>query len=157
MQDFELLKNEFKICDYQEADFDELMQLWIHTGLGNPKRGDDHNVIVRTIEIGGKLLLLKSIVENKIVGSSWITTDGRRSYLHHFSLLPEFQGKSLAKLLMVESMKFAQQLGLQIKLEVHKSNYKAIDLYKKYGFKSLGEYQVFIIRDIENLTNKILD
>jgi ribosomal protein S18 acetylase RimI-like enzyme len=37
---------------------------------------------------------------------------------------------------------------LQVKLEVHSTNYKAINLYKKFGFTHLGEYKVFITRDI---------
>jgi ribosomal protein S18 acetylase RimI-like enzyme len=41
--------------------------------------------------------------------------------------------------------------GSQVKLEVHSTNLKAINLYKKFGFKHLGEYNVYIIRDISNL------
>jgi hypothetical protein len=41
--------------------------------------------------------------------------------------------------------------GAQVNLEVHTTNIKAINLYKKFGFKHLGEYNVYIIRDISNL------
>ncbi|MDD3860240.1 MAG: N-acetyltransferase, partial [Bacteroidales bacterium] len=84
----------------------------------------------------------------KIVGTSWITNDSRRLYLHHFGILPEYQRKGLANILMDESMKYASQLKLQIKLEVHKNNEIARNLYIKYGFKYLGDYEVFIVRDI---------
>jgi ribosomal protein S18 acetylase RimI-like enzyme len=140
------LDQQFNFFDYQQSDFDGLMEVWQATGLGDSKRGDNHQIILQTLEKGGKLILLKTS-SLKIIGSSWMTTDGRRLYLHHFGILPEFQGKGLAKLLMAESMKFAKQTGLQIKLEVHTTNLKAINLYKKNGFKYLGDYDVYIIRE----------
>lgn len=136
------------ITNYSEPDFGGLIALWQATGLGNANRGDDHQVIMKTIDMGGKLLLMKSLPDLKIIGSSWMTTDGRRLFLHHFGILPEFQGKGLANKLMVESMKFARALGQQFKLEVHNANKKAIQLYKKFGFEYLGDYDVYIIRNI---------
>jgi ribosomal protein S18 acetylase RimI-like enzyme len=44
-------------------------------------------------------------------------------------------------------MQFARESGLQIKLEVHKNNAIARQLYEKYGFKFLGDYDVFIVRE----------
>ena len=142
------------ISDYQPSDCQGILELWRATGLGDAHRGDDHKVIMKTLEMGGKLLVLKS-QNDRIIGSSWMTTDGRRLYLHHFGILPEFQGKGLANFLMEESMKFARKTGLQVKLEVHESNYKAIALYKKFGFKSLGNYQVYIVREINQTINKV--
>jgi len=83
-----------------------------------------------------------------LIGSSWITIDGRRSYLQYFGILPEYQNKGLGKKLLEESLKVAKEIGLQIKLEVHKSNITAKKLYEKYGFKYLGDYIVQVIRDI---------
>jgi ribosomal protein S18 acetylase RimI-like enzyme len=39
-----------------------------------------------------------------------------------------------------------------VKLEVHSSNIKAINLYKKFGFIPLGDYHVYIIRDITTIS-----
>jgi ribosomal protein S18 acetylase RimI-like enzyme len=65
--------------------------------------------------------------------------------------LPECQGKGLSKILLKESLQFVKSNGAQVKLEVHSTNIKAINLYKKFGFKHLGEYNVYIIRDVSNL------
>jgi ribosomal protein S18 acetylase RimI-like enzyme len=40
---------------------------------------------------------------------------------------------------------------MQIKLEVHEQNKIAINLYEKAGFKKLGNYKVYIIRDFDKL------
>jgi len=65
--------------------------------------------------------------------------------------LPEFQGKGFAEKLLKVSLEFAKTTGLQIKLEVHKNNARAMDLYEKGGFKYLGDYLVYIIRDYKTL------
>jgi len=82
-----------------------------------------------------------------------MTFDGRRIHLHHFGILPEYQGKGLANILMRASLKFVKSKGYQVKLEVHQSNSKAINLYKNSGFEYLGDYDIYIIRDISKVFN----
>ncbi len=135
-----------EIRDYSEKDYDQINSLWIETGLGGKARGDTKDVIENTLKYGAKLLVLKKAGE--IIGTSWMTTDKRRIYLHHFSIKPDYQGKGFSKLLMDESMKFVREQGLQVKLEVHKENFKALNLYKKYGFEYLGDYIVLIVRNV---------
>ncbi len=96
-------------------------------------------------------MVIESNASGRIAGTSWMTCDGRRLLLHHFGILPEFQGKGLSKLLLKESLRFAKETGLQVKLEVHSSNHRAINLYNKFGFKLLKDYCIYIIRDISNL------
>jgi ribosomal protein S18 acetylase RimI-like enzyme len=136
----------FIIRDYRESDYDALIELWAGTGLGGAHRGDDAAVILKTIEAGGKLLILETEPPGAIAGSSWLTNDSRRIYLHHFGINPAFQGKGLAKPLLEASIAFAKQMNLQLKIEVHRENRIALNLYKKYGFSYLGDYDVYIIR-----------
>lgn len=138
------------VRDYREEDFPALMQLWEATDMGGKKRGDDEDIIEDTLSYGGKLLILEDD-DAGLIGSSWITTDQRRLYMHHFAILPKFQGKGLSHLLMDKSMEFVVETGLQVKLEVHRDNKIARALYASYGFKYLGDYQVFIIRDLNTI------
>jgi ribosomal-protein-alanine N-acetyltransferase len=139
------------IRDFQEKDYQQLMYLWEETSLSTPKRGDDLEVILRTLKLGGKLILLEDSQQKLIIGSSWLTQDGRRIYLHHFGILPDYQGKGLSKLLLQESLKFAKEKKMQIKLEVHKEHEKTIRLYSNAGFSYLGDYLVYIIRDVDGI------
>ena len=90
-------------------------------------------------------------LSDEVVGTSWITFDGRRLHLHHFGVHPSYQRQGIGDRLSVASLRFAKQKGYQIKLEVHKSNTAAIALYKKHGFSFLGDYDVYIVRDIEGI------
>jgi ribosomal protein S18 acetylase RimI-like enzyme len=145
------MKNEFMIRDYQQGDFQAINQLWQDTGMGGSVRGDNETVIEQTLLAGGKLLVLEHTSTRKIAGTSWLTNDQRRIYLHHFGISPEFQGQGLSHLLVRESLDFAKKKGLQIKLEVHRNNTKAISLYEKSGFAFLGDYLVYIIRDLSSV------
>lgn len=145
-----MTENKFLIREYRNGDFAGIRRLWDLTDMGNPKRGDDVATIEESIRIGGTLLILEECATGQIAGTSWLTYDGRRIHLHHFGILPDFQGQGLSKLLMKESLKFVRKKDCQVKLEVHKSNIKAVNLYKKAGFERLGDYDVYIIRDIQN-------
>jgi ribosomal protein S18 acetylase RimI-like enzyme len=145
------LPSNFIIRDFRESDYDEIVRFWQLTGLGNPERGDTIDTIRRTVELGGKLLVLQLKTEGKICGTSWMTYDGRRIMLHHFGILSEYQGKGLSKILLKESLRFVRENGSQVKIEVHSGNLKAINLYKKIGFVHLSDYNVYIIRDISKL------
>ncbi len=140
--------SKFSIREYVGSDYAEMIRLWESLGLGGAHRGDDALIIKRTIEVGGKLLLLIEMASNAIVGTSWLTVDGRRTYLHHFGIKSELQGMGLSNMLLDASLKLAKTFGMQIKLEVHKDNVKALGLYEKAGFTYLGDYHVYIIRDI---------
>ena len=143
-------KSDFIIRDFRDDDFPSVSIMWEETGVGGAHRGDVLDVINNTLKHGGKLLILENINTNTIAGTAWLTNDFRRIYLHHFCIGTEFQGKHLAHILCEECIRFAKQLNLQIKLEVHRNNSKAISLYEKHGFKFLGDYLVYIIRNNSN-------
>jgi ribosomal protein S18 acetylase RimI-like enzyme len=145
------MQSGFFIREYIDGDYPEMISLWENLGLGGAHRGDDEQIIRRTIHLGGQLLLMIETGSNKIVGTSWLTVDGRRTYLHHFGISADYQGSGLAKTLLGVSLKLAKTFGLQLKLEVHKDNLKALGLYEKSGFTYLGDYLIYIIRDISTI------
>ncbi len=136
------------ISDYSKIDYQGIIELWEDIHLGGASRGDTHEIIEESIKVGGKLLVVKEM-SGRVVGSSWITTDKRRNYLHHFGIREEYRGMGLAQDLLERSLEFSKSNGLQIKLEVHRDNIKALRLYEKYKFKYLGDYLVYIIRNYE--------
>ncbi len=137
----------FKVREYQPDDFAEISMFWSDSGLGGPVRGDNEKTIDLTLKAGGKLFVLYNRMNDEIIGTSWLTHDHRRIYMHHFLIKPAYQGKGYSEMLMLKSKEYARLSGMQFKLEVHRDNYKAINLYKKWGFKYLGDYDVYIIRD----------
>jgi ribosomal protein S18 acetylase RimI-like enzyme len=138
------------IRDFKASDYEGLSELWILTDLGNPQRGDNIDIILHSIQLGGKMLIVENEL-GKVIGTSWMTFDGRRIHLHHFGIHPDYQRKGIGFQLAKESLRFVKSKGYQVKLEVHKNNQAAIELYKKLGFNYLGDYDVYIIRDIQSI------
>ena len=141
----------YYIRDFNDSDYEKVNELWVETGIGGAHRGDNLQIILKTIEHDGKLLLLIEKKTENIIGTAWLTNDMRRIYLHHFCIKPDFQNKGLSNFLCKACITFAKEKNLQIKLEVHKNNHKAVELYKKHGFNFLGDYDVYIIREYNNV------
>ena len=137
---------------YRRGDFPGIMEVWSATGLSRPERGDDEATIERSIAIGGTMLVMYDPDDaGLITGTSWLTFDGRRLHLHHFGIAPVHQGRGLSALLLRESLRVVKEKGFQVKLEVHRTNETAVTIYKKAGFEYLGDYDVYIIRDIQSI------
>jgi len=139
------------IRDYRPDDYEKIQEIWKETGVGGSHRGDNKAIIEESIEMGGKLLVLEKKVNQSIIGTSWITFDGRRLHLHHIAVLPQYQKKGYGSLLTKKSLEFAKEKGYQIKLEVHQTNTNAIEIYKKIGFKRLGDYDIYIVRNLSDI------
>jgi len=131
---------------FAAADYPAVADLWRRTGLDAPGRGDDLATIERTLAAGGRLLVLE--VDGAVAGSAWLTGDGRRRYLPHFGVAPERQRQGLGRLLLDAALAAARDLGLQLKLEVHRDNAAAVALYRQAGFARLGDYDVYLRRDL---------
>jgi len=134
------------------GDFPGIMEVWSATGLSRPERGDDEATIERSIAMGGAMFVMcEEDDEGKVTGTSWLTFDGRRLHMHHFGIAPAFQGRGLSAELLRESLRLVKEKGYQVKLEVHRTNEAAVRLYRKAGFEYLGDYDVYIIRDIQSI------
>ena len=139
-----------RIRDYRPEDFASLIKLWQETDLAQPERGDNAEIIKRCNDHGGKLLIMEETGTGKIIGSSWMTWDGRRIYLHHFGILPPYQGMGLGTELAEKSMEWLREKGQQVKLEVHKENHAAKHLYEKLGFFAFSDYDIYMIRNLNS-------
>ncbi|OFZ52148.1 MAG: hypothetical protein A2381_00560 [Bdellovibrionales bacterium RIFOXYB1_FULL_37_110] len=137
------------VRDFRNEDFEAINKLWIEYGLSSFERNDSLEVIKKTISNGGFFLVMEKTDLGIIIGSSWVTNDARRLYLHHFFIKQEFRQKGYGKQLLSESIKKAKEIGLQIKLEVHDNNKNTQMLYKGADFKYLGDFRTYIRRDIK--------
>jgi ribosomal-protein-alanine N-acetyltransferase len=141
-----------KVRPYRKGDYHGIMALWSATDLDRPERGDDEATVERTLAMGGAMLIMYDADNgDKIIGTSWLTFDGRRLLLHHFGIIPEYQGRGLSHILLKKTLSLVREKGYQVKLEVHTANKVALRLYREAGFEYLGDYDVYIIRDIQSI------
>jgi ribosomal protein S18 acetylase RimI-like enzyme len=136
--------------DYRIGDWSAIQELWNATGIGKAFRGDSEVVVQRTLAKGGRFLVLEEVTTGAIAGAVWLTQDGRRFNMHHFGIRPDRQGQGLGRRLLVEALDSVRSAGLPVKLEVHRDNARALELYRHYGFTRVGDLDVLILRDLEN-------
>ncbi len=141
-------RDDFTIRDYRPEDYESLIELWENTELTYPERDDDAESIAETLRKGGKLLIMRANKDGSLIGSSWMTCDGRRIYLHHFGIRTDYQRQGLGRWLAEESMNYIRKMKKQVKLEVHKDNRAAISLYEKLGFFAFKDYHIYMIRNL---------
>jgi len=132
------------IRDYQIGDFPQVESLWKTTGIHRPDRGDTPEIIEKCRALGGKFLVMEDPGQKLIIGSSWLTNDGRRLHMHHFAIMPSYQNRGFGRSLALKSLDFARQRGIPVKIEVQKNNSCALHLYKSLGFEPLQGYGVYI-------------
>ena len=136
------------VRDFWDEDFSSVTELWEETGLTDPERDDTLDSIRATLSSGGRLLVLEMSGIKGVIGSSWMTCDGRRTYLHHFCIHPDYREMGLGTMLVEKSLEWIRQKGLQVKLEVHKENVRAKKLYEKAGFFAFTDYDIYMKRDV---------
>ena len=138
------------IRNYRPTDFPEVEKLWKETGIYTLERGDTAEIIKQCNDLGGQFLVMETPDNSQVIGSSWMTFDGRRIHLHHFAILPSYQGLGLGRKLALKSLEFAREKQFPLKLEVHCNNTAAINLYKSLGFVVFEDYDVYMILDVDS-------
>ncbi len=108
------------ILNYHPNDYPGIESLWKKTGIYMLERGDTSEIILLCNQVGGKFLVLKDQPNGLVLGTSWMTWDGRRVFLHHFAIDPALQGQGYGRRLALESLAFAREKGCPMKLEVHR-------------------------------------
>lgn len=74
--------------------------------------------------------------------TNWINLDGEKVLeIHEIFVIPEFRGKGIGSSLLKEVLSYGIKKERKIaELWVGKTNYRAIEFYKKFGFKEGGEW-----------------
>jgi ribosomal protein S18 acetylase RimI-like enzyme len=132
--------------DIDQVLFEQIMHIWVETGLASPARADDLSTIQGSIRHGACVLIATE--SSELIGTAWLTHDFRRLYIHHMGVMAAYQNQGIGRTLLSEALLIAKELGYQAKLEVHKDNPAAMHLYESMGFKPLQGYYSMIKRDL---------
>ncbi|KAH3745737.1 GNAT family N-acetyltransferase [Pelomyxa schiedti] len=146
-----------------QADFSSVSALWMLCDLGNPTRGDNKSVVDRCVSMGGGLFIVEeeprqvgdpacvSSSASECIATAWVSSDGRRLFLHHFGVTPGRQRQGIGRALLKTVLDCVKRVGMQVRLEVARTNTAALALYTSAGFAYLGDYLQYIIRDISKI------
>lgn len=119
----------------QISDYDSIYNLWTNTpGMGLNSVDDSKEGIEKFLKRNPSTCFIAEENE-KIVGVIMAGNDGRRGYIYHIAVLPEFRGKHIAKTLVENAMAALEKEGItKVALVVFEKNQNGNGFWEKIGF-----------------------
>ena len=118
-------------------DYNEIYDLWINTpGMGLNSTDDSREGIKRYL-MRNPTSSFVAEDDGKIVGVIMSGHDGRRGYIHHTAVLPEYRRQGIAKKLVESAMNALEQDGInKVALVVFERNKTGNAFWENIGFVS---------------------
>ena len=117
------------------SDYDSIYNLWMNTpGMGLNSVDDSKDGIEKFLKRNPTTCFVAE-EDSKIVGVIMAGNDGRRGYIYHTAVLPEFRGKHIAKNLVEIAMAALEKEGItKVALVVFEKNKNGNGFWEKIGF-----------------------
>ena len=117
------------------TDYDEIYSLWLScAGMGLNNLDDTKDGIARFLERNPETCFV-ALVDGSIVGAIMVGTDGRRGYIYHTAVHPDYRKRGIAKALVDTALSAVENLGInKVALVVFGRNKDGNKFWEKMGF-----------------------
>lgn len=123
----------YKIREYSPQDYTDVTALWLKAGLVL-SISDMEEELHRVLPLHPELFLIAEMY-NYPVGTVLGTFDGRRGYVHHLAVLPEFQKMGIGTALLSElETRYKKMHVVKIHLFIETFNADVESYYIKHGW-----------------------
>lgn len=123
------------IREMVEEDYDQVYQLWLScAGMGLNDLDDSKEGIARFLQRNPQTCLVA--VENQtIIGAILVGSDGRRAYIYHTAVHPNYRRRGIARQLVETVLTVLDDLKIhKVALVVFKRNAEGNKFWEKLGF-----------------------
>lgn len=123
------------IREMAETDYDQVYQLWLScVGMGLNDLDDSKEGIARFLQRNPQTCLVA--VENQtIIGAILVGSDGRRAYIYHTAVHPNYRRRGIARQLVETVLTVLDELKIhKVALVVFKRNTEGNRFWEKLGF-----------------------
>lgn len=130
---FFTINMDYKIRIFEEKDYEAVISLWKSAGLYISLSDTKKELMKFQKRNPNSFFILE--VDNQIIGAVIASWDGRRGYINHLAILPNFQKKGFGKLLMNKCYEYYETVeAVKIHLLVEKTNKDVVSYYKNQGW-----------------------
>jgi ribosomal protein S18 acetylase RimI-like enzyme len=113
--------------------YQEIIDLWKRSGI-EVGSSDTQDEIAKILKRNSDLYLIGK-EDGKVVAVVIGAFDGRRGYVHHLAIDPDYQKKKYGKMMMDELIeRFRKKKVHKVHLFIEKHNKEVVDFYKKLGW-----------------------
>lgn len=119
------------------SDYEQVYQLWMScSGMGLNNLDDSKEGIERFLNRNPETCFVAE-TEQKIIGVIIVGNDGRRGYIYHTAVDPDYRNQGIATKLVNEVMKALKSLSInKVALVVFTKNSDGNAFWEKIGFTS---------------------
>lgn len=145
-----------KIENFNMQYYHEVLELWRKAGIGVGS-SDTKEEIAMILERNPSFFLIGK-EENKIVAVVIGAFDGRRGYVHHLAVDPNYQNRGYGKAIIDELMsRFRSKKVHKVHLFIEKNNKKVVDFYTQQGWEVRDDLIMMSFVPDKNLYKRSLD
>lgn len=116
-------------------DYDDIYSLWMScAGMGLNSLDDSKDGIAKFLERNPETCFV-ALIDERLVGVIMVGTDGRRGYIYHTAVHPDYRRQGIAKALVDAALAAVKRLGIgKVALVVFGRNKVGNEFWEKQGF-----------------------
>jgi len=123
-----------KFREFTLKDYESVIDLWKLAGL-KLSRSDTYEGLKFKLKRDPDLFFVME-EEKRIIGVVMGSFDGRRGWINHLAVHPEYQGKNIGQQIIDELQRRFKKIGCEkMNLLIELSNENVQSFYEKQGFK----------------------
>lgn len=132
-----------KIQEMNILQYEELYALWQITSKRALSKADERQEIAKYLE-RNKGMSQVALYNGKIVGTVLAGHDGRRGYIHHMAVLPEYRRHGIANKMAEKAIEKLKKEGIdKIHIFTYKDNNQGQAFWNSQAFKQRDDLYVF--------------
>ena len=144
--------DQIRTREFAISDYDAAIELWARVEGLDVAEGDDRETIWRFLERNPGLSRIASDGP-KMIGAVLCGHDGRRGYIYHLAVDPEYHERGIGRRLINECLTGLERAGVErVNILVAKDNPRGLEFWRRTGWEHLGEAAAFG-RDVREGSN----
>ena len=126
-----------------KEDYDEIFAMWQITTKRALSKADERSQIERYLDRNPGMSQV-AVVDGKIVGTVLAGHDGRRGFIHHMAVLPEYRRRHIGHRLAEKAIEMITNDGIdKTHIFCYRNNDTGQNFWKDFGFKKREDVFVF--------------
>lgn len=124
-------------------DYDEVYEMWQTTSKRALSNADSREQIERYLD-RNKGMSQVAVIDGKIVGTVLAGHDGRRGFIHHMAVMPQYRRKHIGHSLANKAIEKITAEGIdKTHIFCYQNNETGQDFWSDFGFKKRDDVFVY--------------
>lgn len=131
-------------------DYEEVYQMWQTTSKRALSKADEKPQMERYLKHNAGMSQV-AVIDGKIVGTVLAGHDGRRGFIHHMAVMPEYRRKRIGHALAERAIEKIQSEGIdKTHIFCYQNNETGQSFWRDFGFVKRDDVFVYSFNSINN-------